>query len=387
MYLTDEEEKLLESPNKTISKAMEILTALGKIYGAEKLIKIKSAHISGISYQNIGESGLDWLENLSGPGYDTKSTVKVKVTTTINPAGMDLGRWSEMGIDKSFHDKQLRIIKALEKIGAISTMTCTPYYLEKLKFGEHLAWAESSAVIYANSVIGAMTNRESGISAIASGIVGKTPFYGMHIKKNRAPNILIKWDGRANPSAAGLKIGNMLSNEIPLIKVDRKLSNEELKLMGAAMAATGNVPIFHVKGQTPEWNDFDLPVEKIEINPDDLEEFRCQPDLIALGCPHLSVNELKDVLKILENEGMVKKTLWLFTSRTIAQENQLLVRKLEEYGAKVFNDTCMVVSPATEKFECVMVNSGKALTYLPKLRGVKVSFGSTKECVREAVKP
>lgn len=379
MYLTREEEKLLESNKPTVAKSMEILVALGEIYEAEELVEISSAHVSGISYQNIGDAGLEWLECLDS---------EVKVKTTINPAGMDFHRWQEMGIDGEFCEKQKRVIRALENIGARPVMTCTPYYLEEISYGEHLAWAESSAIIYANSVIGARTNRESGISAIASGIIGKTPYYGLHIKERRAPNVLVDLKGNVDPSAAGYRIGSTLKNEIPLLRVNREFTTDELKLLGAAMAATGNAAIYHIEGQTPEWDDFDPPQEKLEVDVDEvkgLKEFKCDPDLIALGCPHLSVDELKRVLKALEGGGKVRRKLWIFTSRKVAEHNAEVVNRIESYGARVFSDTCMVVSPATEKYGCVMVNSGKALTYLPKLRGVDVAFGSLEECIDRAV--
>lgn len=376
MYLTKEEEKMLDSSNLTISKSMEILVALGEIYGAEELIEISSAHISGISYQNIGDAGLEWLEDLDS---------EVKVKTTTNPAGMDFQRWREMGIDREFYEKQKKIVNALENIGAEAIMTCTPYYLEEVSCGEHLAWAESSAVIYANSVVGARTNRESGISAIASGITGKTPYYGLHIKEQRAPTVLIPLKGDIDPSVAGYKIGSELNNEIPLLRTNRTFSNNDLKLLGAAMAATGNAAIYHIEGQTPEWDSFETPQEKIELELKDLREFKCDPDLIALGCPHLSVGELKQVLNGLESAGKVKRDLWIFTSREMAKNNAEVVDKIEGYGARVFTDTCMVVSPATEKYGCVMVNSSKALTYLSKLKKVDVAFGNLEECVKKAV--
>ena len=143
MYLTKEEERMLNSENETISKAMEIIVKIGELFGAEKLIRIESAHISGISYQNIGDEGLEWLESLKA---------KVRVKTTINPAGMDLKRWRDF-VDEKFYEKQLRILNALRRIGAELTLTCTPYYIHKPNLGEHLAWAESSAVVYANSII------------------------------------------------------------------------------------------------------------------------------------------------------------------------------------------------------------------------------------------
>lgn len=374
MHLTREEEKLLESSNETLRKCMEILVALGEIYGAERLIEIKSAQISGISYDNIGDAGLEWLEGLEG---------KVRVRSFMNPAGMDVERWREMGIKEVFYEKQMRVIKALEKLGVELTLTCTPYYLETPSYGDHLAWAESSAVAYANSVIGARTNRESGISALASAIIGKTPYYGLHIKENRAPElrVIIK---NTDPAYAGYELGKIVGSKIVLAEFDRKLSRDELKAFGAALAASGGAGMFHVKEQTPEWNDFEIPAEKIELEAE-IRKSDCEPDLIAIGCPHASFEELKLIDEYLAKHGKVRKEVWIFTSRRNVQKYRDIVESLEKKGVKVFADTCMVVSPATEKFSCVMVNSGKAFEYLPKLRGVNAIFGSLEECLRRAV--
>ena len=373
MDLSREDELLLNSDNPTISKCMEILVALGEMFEAERLIPITSAHVSGISYKNIGEEGLEWLRGFRA---------KVKVRTTVNPAGMDLERWKEMGIDEDFFKKQMEVLETLRRIGAELTLTCTPYYINKPSFGEHLAWAESSAVVYANSVLGARTNRESGISALASAIIGKTPYYGLHIKENRAPTVLIRVRGDLNPSLLGFKIGGEIEG-IPIFEFERKLSEDEMKQLGASLASTGNVAMFHIKGQTPEWDDFEMPNEKMEIDHAELED-SCDPDLIALGCPHLSSEEIIRIAEFVEKFGRPKKEVWLFTSRFVWDKMRNAIERIERKGVRVFRDTCMVVSPATERFECVMVNSGKALTYLPKLRGVKAIFGSTEDCLRRA---
>jgi len=352
-------------------KCKRILLALGKIYEAEGFVEISSAHVSGISYDNIGEEGLEWLKSIRG---------RVKVRTTLNPAGMDLEKWKEMGISEEFRKKQLEIIEVFEKIGAEITLTCTPYYLLKPKFGEHLAWAESSAIVYVNSIIGARTNRESGISALASAIAGVSPYYGLHIKENRAPTIVVRASG--DLSVVGYKAGMELAGEIPYFIFDRNVSRDELKLLSASIAATGNVAMFHAEGITPEWKDFEKPSERVEI--EGKMERKCDADLIAIGCPHCSKEELEQILRLLDGRK-VKRELWIFTSRSVAFESKKVVEELEKLGAKVFRDTCMVVSPATEKFSCVMVNSGKALEYLPKKRRVEVAFGSLKECIEMAV--
>ncbi|ADB58444.1 aconitase X catalytic domain-containing protein [Archaeoglobus profundus] len=373
MFLTKEEEKLLERGDG-VSKCMEILVALGEIFDAERLIPIKHAHISGVSYQNIGDEGLEWLRSLN---------VKFTVKTTINPAGMDLDRWKEMGIDEDFARKQMKLLNIFKEMGAELTLTCTPYYIYRPSIGEHLAWAESSAVIYANSVLGARTNRESGISALASAVIGKTPYYGLHIKENRAPSILVKVECDCDPSILGYKIGSEIEG-IPIFKFNRKLSDDDLKALGAGLASTGNVAIFHVIDQTPEWNDFEIPSEKIVVDKLELN-FDCDPDIITLGCPHLSKEELIKVYNLLKNfSGKVRREFWIFTSRKVYEDLIEVVDYLEMKGVRVFRDTCMVVSPATRRFECVMTNSGKALTYLPKLRGVKVLYGTLEDCVRKA---
>ncbi len=371
MYLTKEEEKILERGDG-YSKCMEILVALGEIFGADRLIPVKHAHISGVSYQNIGEEGLEWLRGLK---------VNFRVKTTINPAGMDLERWMEMGIEESFARKQIEVLNVFKDMGAELIMTCTPYYSFKPSFGDHLAWSESSAVVYANSVLGARTNRESGISALASAVIGKTPNYGMHIEENRAPNVLVRVEGDLDPSIVGLIGGDI--DGIPMFEFERRLSDDELKALGASLASTGNVTVFHVIGQTPEWKRFEIPKEKIVVDGFELKEF-CDPDLIAVGCPHMSKEEIMRVYDIARKYKKVKREFWIFTSRTVYEDVKEIVRALENRGIKVFRDTCMVVSPATDRFECVMTNSGKALTYLPKLRGVKAVYGDLEECVRTA---
>ncbi len=371
VYLTKEEEEMLNGDDETLVRCMEILVANGEANDAERLVEITSAHISGVSYDNIGDAGLEWLESFEG---------KVKVPTTVNPAGMDLVRWREMGISEEFYEKQIKVLKVFERLGADLALTCTPYYLKKPKYGEHIAWAESSAIVYANSILGARTNRECGPCALAAAMVGKTPYYGLHIKENRAPTVLVKI--RGNLAAAGYIGGKELPNEIPYFVFDRKVTQDELKLLGAALAASGNVAMFHAEGITPEWKDFERPEEKIEIVGEIKAE--CDPDLITIGCPHASREELELILKLMDGRK-VKREFWIFTSRKIVESNGDVVRKLEALGAKVFSDTCMVVSPATGRFRCVMVNSGKAFNYLPSMRGVEVAFGSLKDCVERAV--
>jgi predicted aconitase len=387
MYLTPQEEKLMNGERgPTYQKAIEILAALGDIYGADRLIPIKSTQIAGVSYKTIGDAGLEWISDLKG---------KVVVPSILNPAGMDLECWKEMGIDWGFANKQQEIIRAYEALGVKTECSCTPYDIfdNLAGFGDHVAWSESSAISYANSVIGARTNREGGPSALSAALVGKTPNFGYHLDENRVPVISICVEPELHDSdygALGYIVGAMIGDKVPIFKLNSHPTKDELKSLGAAMAASGAVALYHVHGITPQVDKYEMPQEKITIEDRQIQEIYAsrrsvEPELIAFGCPHSSVPELENLARLLAGKK-VKKETWICTSRTIKNRNPALIKRIEKSGAKVFCDTCMVVSPASEKFKCMMVNSGKAHKYAPDLCGVKSILATTENCVETALR-
>ena len=382
MYLTQEEESILEGEHgPTLKKAMEILTTLGDIYGADSLIPVKSAQIAGVSYKTIGDAGLEWISDLKGT---------VVVPSILNPAGMDLERWQEMGVDADFASKQALIIEAYRRLGVRCECTCTPYYIDKelAAFGDHLAWSESSAISYANSVIGARTNREGGPSALSAALIGKTANYGYHLDENRIPTIGFEVDCKltgADYGALGCLAGAEAGSGVPMFRLRSKPSDAELKALGAAMAASGAVALYHVEGVTPESGQQEFPDETIIIERRQIDDVfdegcRTEPDLVALGCPHYSASELEEAARLLEDHTPAKE-VWICTSRRVRDANPGLVRRIEDSGVKVFVDTCMVVSPATDRFGCVMTDSGKAFKYIPNLCGVGARIAHINECL------
>ena len=393
MYLTKEEERTLEGEyGETLRKAIEILVALGDIYGADSLIPVRSAQIAGVSYKTIGDAGLEWISDLKG---------KVKIPAILNPAGMDMMRWQEMGIDPGFARKQQEIIHAYENLGIRTECTCTPYYLKGFDagYGDHLAWSESSAVCYANSVIGARTNREGGPSALSAALVGKTANYGYHLDEMREPVMAVTVNlelSGADYGALGYVAGKVIGNRVPIFYLKGKPSGDELKSLGAALAASGAVALYHVEGVTPEAvrQGFERPDENLTIEREQILEVyetgaasgegRQDTDIITVGCPHCSPGELEDIAGLLAGKSVRKET-WICTSREVAGRYPDLVRSIEKSGAKVVCDTCMVVSPATNNYRCMMVNSGKALAYVPSMCDVASRYGSIEQCIREAV--
>ncbi len=214
MQLTREEEAILAGEQgEGRQKAMELVTALGKIYGADSLIDITSAHLSGASYKTIGDGGLKYLEDLVNGG------ATVSVPSTLNPVGMDRERWKEMHISEHFAEKQLKIIDLYGRMGIKKTCSCTPYLSQNVpKFGDHVAWAESSALSFVNSYIGARTNREGGPGALAAAILGKTANYGLHLDENRRPTVVIDADidgSIFSYSLLGQAVGMAIGSGIP----------------------------------------------------------------------------------------------------------------------------------------------------------------------------
>jgi predicted aconitase len=258
--------------------------------------------------------------------------------------------------------------------------------------GDHLAWSESSAVSFANSVIGAKTNREGGPSALAAAFLGKTPRYGYHLDENRIPThrVHVEMDLKGSDyGALGFLIGEIVEDGIPLISMKGRPTVEEKKALGAAMAASGSVALYYIEGLVPK-SEPDL-VDKISIDAEEIKSVyeRYSPDedvdIVALGCPHCSRKELLQVADLL-SQKKVKRELWICTARRIKESCPDIVAKIEKSGARVVCDTCMVVSPASENYNRMMVNSGKALAYIPGLCGIKVAFGSTESCIETATK-
>jgi predicted aconitase len=396
LYLTREEERILAGQyGSGMAKSLELLVALGEVFGAEKLVPIESAHVSGVSYKNLGDAGLEWLED------QAKLDSKAKVRATLNPAGMDMTRWREMNVPEKFAECQLRAIRAFEALGIEPTCTCTPYLVGNVpRPGSQIAWAESSAICYANSVLGARTNRESGPTTIASAITGLTPLYEYRIDENRLPGRLIEVEAKLNDpldySALGYVTGKLVGANVPYFRGLGNPSLESLKTMGAALATSGSVALWHGEGVTPEAENVKphlREVEKITIEEKNLKEvrgkFTCEvaDPITCIGCPHCSLHEVGEVAKLVKGKHVGKK-LCVFTSRSVHAEARRrgYVGQIEEAGGGVYVDTCMVVAPLKEMgWKEVALNSFKGAQYSVNM-GLKTRMGTARELVREVLK-
>ena len=387
MDLTREEQAILDGESgEGAQKAMELVVALGKIYKAEGLVDITSAHLSGASYKTIGDGGLLYLEDM------VKGGAKVKVPSTLNPIGMDRTRWAEMHISEEFAKKQLRIVDLYGSMGIKTTCSCTPYTGANVpKLGDHVAWAESSALSFVNSMIGARTNREGGPGALAAAILGKTANYGLHLKENRKPTVVIDadiGDSLFEHSLLGQAVGMAIGNGIPYYKGIRP-GIEEGKTMAGAMAAAGAVAMFHVEGVTPEYKDFDVSdLETIHIGKKELKDafdkLNTVDDvqLISLGCPHLTEKEIHEIAMMLKGKKKRGDTeIWFCTSEAARSKCTEDVKILEEFGP-VLADTCMVVAPIEGSFSRTATNSCKAGNYLPTLCSQRVMCKDVAELLK-----
>jgi len=387
MKLTKEEQKMFDGGlGDAARESMEILVALGKIYGAEKMIPITSAQVAGVSYKTIGDAGLEYLADLAAKG------AKTKVPTFLNPAGMDVEQWKAMRVPEEFAARQIAVLDAYAKMGIMKTCTCTPYFIGiRPKKGEHIAWAESSAIAFANSVLGARTNREGGPSALAASICGVTPYYGLHLDENRVARLVIDVSGctlktTADFGALGSAVGKLAKTKYPAFKGIKSASEEQLKVLGASMAATGSVPIFFIEGITPEWN-VAADAEELSFGPSELETEKTKldsgekPQLVTIGCPHASLNEIKAVAEMVAKRRPTCE-FWVCTSRKMKEEATKLgyTKLITDAGGWVVADTCMVVCPLESMgYTVTGTNSGKAAAYLPNLCKQKVAFGDLED--------
>ncbi len=399
MRWNDEERAMLHGvEGPATQKAMQIIAALAEVYEAERLVPIVSAQIAGVSYKNLGEAGLEFLEEWAAQG------AKVRVPAFMNPAGMDRGRWREMGITPEFAEKQQRVIAALAAMGISPTCSCTPYLVGNVpQAGDHLAWSESSAVSFANSVLAARTNREGGPSALAAAITGRTPEYGLHLDYNRLPthiiNVHCTLRTEADFGALGYMVGQHVGDGIPYFHLgslaQSQPQHEHLMALGAAMAASGAVALYHIDGVTPEARhdlqpEAGLPhftVHDLHPGYAALNSPVDEIDFVSLGCPHTTLHDLERVAELLRGRT-VKTTLWITTSHYVRNEGiaKSWVDTIEAAGGKVFADTCLVVAPVQDMgFRAMATNSAKAAFFAPAHSGLLRRFGSAEQCIDAAL--
>ena len=375
---------------EAVQLAARIVVKIGDVLGAERLVTIEDAHISGISFKNIGDSGLEFLMML------VEKNAKFKVPTTINPAGFDFKKWSKMKIDSYFLEKQKRVIDCLVKMGAKPILSCTPYEVKRIKYGQHIAWSESNAVLYANSVIGARTNREGGPLAIFEAIIGRTPYTGLHLNENRLPNVLVQISDikeKVSPALVGYALGMIVKKGVPYVKNFYFKDLNEVKLFLAAVGASSSIGLVLLEGISPDLlrnrkRIRKMKLNKVEITKDDLENAYSKisreltnVDAFLLGCPHLSAEELEKIHGFLRKRN-VEKRLILFTSRQVIEENSKIVEELENKGVEIYGDTCMVVSDIRKMgIKRLILDSAKAAYYLTA-QGYEVSLLDREEILR-----
>jgi len=385
MYLTTEEEKILNGEKGwAYEVSMKILARLGDLFKASRLIPIKSAHISGASYKTIGDAPIDFLEAL------VNADGKVKVSSTVNPSGFDPDYLAKR-FPKEYQRKQKRIIELYKRMGVDAVLTCTPYYLQQPKPNWHLAWAESSAVVYANSVLKSWTNREGAPSALAAALIGKTPNCGVHRAENRQPSIVIKVEvnprNEAEFGALGIYVGKTLKDEIPVFE-GLNCTDDYLKQLGAGLASSGMTAMFYYQkpGARSRMETISIERKDMKNAVETLSTTQQNPDLVFIGCPHCSLKEIETVAKALKGKRVKSETeLWVCTSRHVKNVAKGHVNIIEKAGGHVLCDTCAVVTWIKNLgFNTLMTNSAKTAYYAPTLNKVDVVLTPLKRCVNVA---
>jgi predicted aconitase len=404
--LTREEKGMLHGEQgPAVKRAIEIVVALGKIYGAPHLVPVASVQVSGVSFKNLGEAGLAFLQEWADQG------AQVRVPTTLNQAGIDTVRWNILGFDERFAQQQGRVIEAYARMGIQTTCTCTPYLVGNLpSFGEHIAWAESSAVCFANSVLGARTNREGGPSALAAAICGRTAAYGFHLDPGRRARFRV--DVRcplqtlSDWGVLGSVVGRQVRDAVPYFDLGDQqcappepdmlgsdLCADQLKALGAGLAASGAVALYHVRGVTPEARQGNVLADDAQrLVVDDLADgYRAldgggrRVDLVSVGCPHASPRELEQISRAVSGRRL-QAALWVTTARETRERMPQEVSVIEDAGGQVVADTCMIVAPIEELgFQVLATNSAKMATYAPSHSGLQVRFGNLEQCVEAAI--
>jgi hypothetical protein len=385
--------------------AMSILVRMAPVYDAASLLDIVSAHIDSTLY--LGDATLEFAERLASLG------ARVAVPTTLNVSGVDECGWQEWAVSPEWAAKAARQMLAYERMGAVPTWTCAPYQTRmRPSFGQQIAWGESNAIAFANSVIGARTERYPDLLDICCAITGRAPAAGLHLTPNRAGQLLIRLVGVPEAlqrddqffAVLGHLVGKRADDRIPVIDgVLIDPPEDHLKAFAAAVASSGRVGLFHMVGITPEAPTVDaafqgrLPEATIEITMTDLRSARDELttadgddlDMVILGSPHFSIEEFKRLAPLVEGKRRHPRVRFLVTSSRLMREladGGGVLAPILEFGAQITLDTCILTSPMLPpEIKTLMTNSAKYAYYAPSLLNTRVTFGSLADCVRSAV--
>ena len=403
LTLSDDERAMLGGEaGAGTAMAMELLVGYADAIGAPSLLKIAGAHVDGCLYH--GEAGLDFVEALLG------GRGRVRVPTTLNVGSIDLIHPELVHGDQA---RPRRLMTAHEELGCVSSFTCAPYQsLFRPRFGEQIAWGESNAIVFANSVIGARTNRYGDFIDLCCAMTARAPACGLHLDEHRRGEILFRLEGfPATPEATdslyvavGLIVGSRAGELVPVIEgLPPPRDEDQLKALGAAAASSGAVGLFHAVGITPEAPStaaaFDgaAPIETIAITPADVRGAVAQLSTVAdgtalaaicLGTPHFSRAEWERLALLLRQAAPRSRVpIYVNTSRATldAVLGEGLLDGLEDHHIIPVVDTCTYVTAILDRLQgAAMTNSGKWAHYAPANIGVAVAFGELEDCLASA---
>lgn len=409
MKLTRDEHEMLDGKRGYApQKAMEILVGVGECYDAERLIPISSAHLV-YNASSMGKGGAYFLQDLADNGG------KFVVHTDTNPSGVVRWLWREFGITEEYAKEQQAIADAIVAMGGFLADTCAPFLAGNIpRLGEHIAWNESSAISIANSVFGARTNREGGPSAVAAAIAGRTPDYGMHLDANRRGDLKIavtaKLNGLHDYGTLGYFVGKLAEDRVPVLTgIPHPVSGDALKQLAAGAATSGSVALFHVVGITPE-----APTEAkafgrrkvrasqtFEFGENELRETeqslcksaRTEVDIVVVGCPHASIDELAEIARQLDGKKVKPGVeFWVSTLRMVKQYGEAMgyTKAIEASGARIVCDTCPASIAGAYARQgrpmTALTNSAKMTGYIGLYaQNVLPLYGSLEKCVEAAM--
>jgi predicted aconitase len=382
--------------------AMRLLALLAEALGARGFIDIEAAHVDGCLY--LGRASLDFVLRMTELGG------KVRVPTTLNVGSVDLIHPELFRGPKKDAENGAKLMRAHVALGCAPTFTCAPYQsVHRPRFGAQIAWGESNAIVFANSVIGARTNRYGDFIDLCCAMTGRAPAYGLHLTENRAARALVEivsvphdWDLEQVAVAVGHAIGRRCGGLVPaIVGLPPETSEDDLKALGAAAASSGAVALFHVVGVTPEAPDLETacgglaPELRLRLTADDLRQAArslstvgdgAPVGAVSLGTPHFSLAEFARLMPLLDGPRPLID-IWINCSRaTLGQiRDRGWDEQLRAARVTLVTDTCIYIG-ALMRFGAgaVMTNSGKCAYYAPANLGVEVAYGSLAECVASA---